>query len=43
MDYCRFDLSLSRGLDYYTGLIYESVLTDSGKRVLFVEEGDMII
>ena len=31
MDYCRFDLSLSRGLDYYTWLIYEAVLTDSGK------------
>lgn len=24
-----FDLSLARGLDYYTGLIYEIVLTDS--------------
>ncbi len=23
-----FDLSLARGLDYYTGLIYEIVLTD---------------
>ena len=30
-DYCRFDLSLSRGLDYYTGLIYEVVLIESGK------------
>ena len=27
-----FDLSLARGLDYYTGVIYEAVLT--GKRVL---------
>jgi histidyl-tRNA synthetase len=26
-----FDLSLARGLDYYTGLIYEAVLTDSDK------------
>ncbi len=24
-----FDLSLARGLDYYTGIIYEIVLTDS--------------
>ena len=28
LDYCRFDLSLSRGLDYYTRLIYEAVLTN---------------
>ena len=30
---CSFDLSLARGLDYYTGLIYEAVLVtapDSG-------------
>ncbi|KAF5399272.1 Histidine tRNA synthetase [Paragonimus heterotremus] len=26
-DRVRFDLSLARGLDYYTGLIYEAVLT----------------
>ena len=26
-----FDLSLARGLDYYTGLIYEAVLTDSDR------------
>ena len=26
-----FDLSLARGLDYYTGLIYEGVLTDTDK------------
>jgi histidyl-tRNA synthetase len=25
----KFDLSLARGLDYYTGLIYEAVLTDT--------------
>ena len=23
-----FDLSLARGLDYYTGVIYEAILTD---------------
>jgi len=27
----QFDLSLARGLDYYTGLIYEAVLTDSDR------------
>jgi histidyl-tRNA synthetase len=26
-----FDFSLARGLDYYTGLIYEAVLTDTDK------------
>jgi histidyl-tRNA synthetase len=31
LDYFRFDLSLSRGLDIYTGLIYKVILTDSGK------------
>lgn len=25
-DYVQFDLSLARGLDYYTGVIYEAVL-----------------
>ncbi|EQC39052.1 hypothetical protein SDRG_03260 [Saprolegnia diclina VS20] len=29
LDYVSFDLSLARGLDYYTGLIYEFVLTGS--------------
>ena len=28
-----FDLSLARGLDYYTGLIYEAVITEKGERV----------
>lgn len=26
LDHISFDLSLARGLDYYTGLIYEVVL-----------------
>lgn len=30
-DFFVFDLSLARGLDYYTGLIYEAVLTDTDK------------
>ena len=33
-DRIRFDLSLARGLDYYTGVIYEAVLT--GKKDVFV-------
>ena len=28
LDKISFDFSLARGLDYYTGLIYEAVLTD---------------
>lgn len=31
IDFMSFDLSLARGLDYYTGLIYEAVLTDTDK------------
>jgi len=30
-DVVSFDLSLARGLDYYTGIIYESILTDDNK------------
>lgn len=30
LQYIQFDLSLARGLDYYTGVIYEAVLTDGG-------------
>jgi histidyl-tRNA synthetase len=29
----RLDLSLARGLDYYTGVIFEAVLTDGGSKV----------
>lgn len=31
LDKVSFDLSLARGLDYYTGVIYEAMLTDSSK------------
>ena len=31
-DVVSFDLSLARGLDYYTGIIYEAVLLDDGGR-----------
>ena len=33
LDRLSFDFSLARGLDYYTGLIYEAVLTDPSNRV----------
>lgn len=28
LKYIQFDMSLARGLDYYTGVIYEAILTD---------------
>lgn len=31
--YIHYDLSLARGLDYYTGLVYEAVLVDSSQGV----------
>lgn len=31
LDNILFDFSLARGLDYYTGLIYECVLTDTDR------------
>lgn len=31
LDNLSFDFSLARGLDYYTGLIYEAVLTDTNR------------
>lgn len=31
LDKISFDFSLARGLDYYTGLIYEAVLTDTDR------------
>jgi len=33
LDRISFDFSLARGLDYYTGLIYEAVLTDPSNKV----------
>ena len=37
-DVVSFDLSLARGLDYYTGIIYEAVLTDENKD----EKGELV-
>ena len=31
LDFISFDFSLARGLDYYTGVIYEAVLTDTNR------------
>ena len=31
LDRISFDFSLARGLDYYTGIIYEAVLTDTNR------------
>ena len=35
----EFDLSLARGLDYYTGIIYEAVLQDDGLEVGSIAAG----
>lgn len=39
LDYVSFDLSLARGLDYYTGLIYEFVLTSPEHNVGSIAAG----
>jgi histidyl-tRNA synthetase len=39
VQYIKFDLSLARGLDYYTGLIYEVVLNDSSSKVGSIAAG----
>jgi histidyl-tRNA synthetase len=33
LPYISFDLSLARGLDYYTGVIYEAIVTDGEVQV----------
>lgn len=35
----RFDLSLARGLDYYTGVIYEAVLTEGDSEIGSIAAG----
>lgn len=37
--YVSFDLSLARGLDYYTGVIYEAVITAEGCQVRSSTDG----
>ncbi len=39
LQYISFDLSLARGLDYYTGVIYEVVLTDGTSQVGSIAAG----
>merc|ERR1719223_821841 len=39
LDKILFDLSLARGLDYYTGVIYEAVLTDGTSTVGSIAAG----
>ena len=39
LPYVSFDLSLARGLDYYTGVIYEAVLTDGTSQVGSIAAG----
>ncbi len=39
IDYVSFDLSLARGLDYYTGVIYEIVLVDGTSQVGSISAG----
>jgi len=38
MDQVSFDLSLARGLDYYTGVIYEAILTSVPEELLKAEK-----
>lgn len=39
LDKVQFDLSLARGLDYYTGVIYEAVLVDGTSQVGSIAAG----
>nr|XP_033783509.1 histidine--tRNA ligase, cytoplasmic-like isoform X1 [Geotrypetes seraphini] len=39
-DHVSFDLSLARGLDYYTGVIYEAVLLQNQGEVQFQQQND---
>lgn len=39
LNHVSFDLSLARGLDYYTGAIYEAVLTDGTSQVGSIAAG----
>merc|ERR550534_2779177 len=42
LDKVRFDLSLTRGLDYYTGVIYEAVLTSLPPELLKADPGEQV-
>ena len=40
LPFVSFDLSLARGLDYYTGVIYEVVLVDGVSQVGSIAAGE---
>jgi len=42
LDKVSFDLSLARGLDYYTGVIYEAVLTSIPEELLKAAPGEQV-
>ncbi|XP_065844519.1 histidine--tRNA ligase, cytoplasmic-like isoform X2 [Oscarella lobularis] len=42
LDRVSFDLSLARGLDYYTGVIYEAVLKGSGEELTAPKTGETV-
>ena len=42
MDKVSFDLSLARGLDYYTGVIYEIVMTPNEEDIKNAEAGTTV-
>lgn len=39
LQYISFDMSLARGLDYYTGVIYEAVLVDGTSQIGSIAAG----
>merc|ERR1711872_838729 len=41
-DKVSFDMSLARGLDYYTGVIYEAVLTQLPEELLKADPGEQV-
>lgn len=42
-DYFEIDLTIARGLDYYTGTVYETAMLDHPKSVRFVLAAVMTI
>lgn len=42
LPHVSFDLSLARGLDYYTGVIYEVVLVDGTAQVGSIAAGELL-
>ncbi|XP_057313572.1 histidine--tRNA ligase, cytoplasmic-like isoform X2 [Hydractinia symbiolongicarpus] len=42
LDHVSFDMSLARGLDYYTGVIYEAILTSLPDELLKANPGEQV-